>query len=179
MSSATHYASRSSVSSVIWVSGLVFASIVACAAVTSGQAGLRSDYVMLGEGVSSAASDTEIEFAGRMFTIYLLDEACRNSRAGDVVRLRAQPSRLTLNVGEPFSPGSLKVAALDASGALLPKVPIAVELKSPSGVFDKGRDAFASDVLVPVSPARVTLRARTMCRGPAAEVFVGADIRRR
>jgi hypothetical protein len=178
MSSATHTASQS-VSSVIWVSGLVFASIVACAAVANGQAGLRSDYVMLGEGVSSAASDTEIEFAGRMFTIYLLDEACRNSRAGDVVRLRAQPSRLTLNVGEPFSPGSLKVAALDASGALLPKVPIAVELKSPSGVFDKGRDAFASEVLVPVSPARVTLRARTMCRGPAAEVFVGADIRRR
>lgn len=113
MSSATHTASQS-VSSVIWVSGLVFASIVACAAVASGQAGLRSGYVMLGEGVSSAASDTAIEFAGRMFTIYLLDEACRNSRAGDVVRLRAQPSRLTLNVGEPFSPGSLKVAALEA-----------------------------------------------------------------
>jgi hypothetical protein len=66
---------------------------------------------------------------------------------------------------------------LDA--ALLSKVPIVVELKSPSGVFDKGRDAFASEVLVPVSPARVTLRARTMCRGSAAAVFVRADIRRR
>jgi hypothetical protein len=191
MPSTTHTASRPSVGSVRWLNGLVVASIIGCAAVpvAGRQTALHADYVYIGEGVSSAAPSADAEFASRMFTMYLLDEACRSSRAGDVVRLRAQPSRLTLHVGEPFSPGSLKIAAIGAAGALLPKVPIAVELKSPLGVFDardpwgkSGRlqqDLLAGGALMPLSPARVTFRFRTICPGPAAEVFVGADIRHR
>ena len=166
--------------------------VIGCAAVSvaGGQAGVRSDYFHVGEGVSSAALGADAEFVSRMFTIYLLDEACRNSRAGDVVRLRAQPSRLTLHVGEPFSPGSLKVAALDAAGALLPKVPITVALKSPVGVLDarypwgesgqlRANELLISGAVMPLSPARVTFRFRTICPGPTAEVLVDADIRRR
>ena len=118
-----------------------------------------------------------------MFTIYLLEEACRKSRAGDVVRLRAQPVRLTLPVGEPFPPKSLKIAALDASGALRPSVPIFIELKEGvHPVFDNRQDgiviATPPSVLVPLTAARVTFRARTICPGPAAEAFVEAEIRR-
>lgn len=190
MSSRTHTASRPSVSSVRWRSAFVGAFVIGCAAVpvAGGQAGLRPDYVHIGQGVTSVAPGADAEVASRMFTMYLLDEACRNSRAGDVVRLRAEPS-LALYVGEPFSPGSLKVAALDAAGALLPKVPIAVELKSPLGAFDKRspwgesgqlqQDVLASGALMPLRPARVTFRFRTICPGPEADVFVDADIRRR
>jgi hypothetical protein len=153
------------------------------------QAGLRPDYVHIGEGVTSAAPGADAQVASRMFSMYLLDEACRSSRAGDVVRLRAEPPRHPLNVGEPFSPGSLKVAALDASGALLPKVPLAVELKSPLNVFDARypwgesgklqQDLLAGGALMPLRPARVSFRFRTICPGPAADVFVHADIRSR
>ena len=166
--------------------------VIGCAAVpvAGGQAGVRSGYFHVGEGVSSAAPGADAEFTSRMFTIYLLEEACRDSRAGDVVRLRAQPSRLTLHVGEPFSPGSLKVAALDAVGALLPKVPITIELKSPVDVFDarypwgesgqlRANELLISGALMPLNPARVTFRFRTICSGPAAEVLVDAEIRRR
>jgi hypothetical protein len=173
-----------------YVSGLVVAWIIGCAAVplARGQASARPGYVHLGEGLSSAAPDVHIEVsAPRMFTIYQLDEACRTSRAANVVRLRAQPARFTLHVGEPFSLKSLNISALDASAALRPSVPIAIELKSASGgllpVFDNRQDgiviATPPSVLVPLTAARVTFRARALCPGPMAEAFVEAEIRPR
>jgi hypothetical protein len=55
MASATPTASRQPVSSVRWLTGLVVASIIGCAAVpvAGGQASVRSDYIHLGKGVSS------------------------------------------------------------------------------------------------------------------------------
>ena len=167
--------------------------VMGCAAesVAASQADVRADYFHVGEGVSSSAPGADAEFASfRMFTIDTLDEACRNSRAEDVVRLRARSSRLTVYVGEPFSPGSLKVAALDAAGALLPKVPITIELKSAVDAFDarepwgesgqrRANGLLIAGALMPLTPARVTFRFRTICPGPAAEVFVDAEIRRR
>ena len=146
----------------------------------AGQAGIRPGYVHLGEGLSSAAPGADIAFAfHRMFTIYTMDEACRASRVGDVVGLRAEPRRLTLHVSEPFSPKSLKVATLDASGRLLPRVPIVVEVKVPPGVFNMRQDVLGTTGLVPLSPGQATFRVKTICPGPAAEVFVEAEIRRR
>src|SRR5918992_1483256 len=85
-----------------------------------------------------------------------------------------------VHLGEPFSPKTLKVAALDASGTLLPAVPLALELKSASGVFETRQDgvvtAMLPPVMVPVKTAQVSFRARTICPGTAAEAFVEADI---
>jgi hypothetical protein len=172
-----------------WRSGFVVAFVIGSATVPRAgrQADVASGYFHVGEGMSSAARGDDAEFASfRMFTIYELDEACRRSRAGDVVRLRAQRSRLTLHVGEPFSPGSLKIEALDAAGTLLPRVPIAIELNSRFGVFDardwgqsgqlRANELLINGALMPLSPERVRFRFRTICSGPAADVFVDAEI---
>jgi hypothetical protein len=191
MSSAIQTASALSFSSAPWLTGFLAATLLGCGSVSveSRRAGLRGDYVHIGEGVTVTGPNADAEFASRTFTIYLLDEACRNSRAEDVVRLRAQPSRLTLHVGEPFSLGSVKITALGAADVLLPKVPVAVELKSRVGVFDYRfpwgesgvlqQDALVGGALMPRTPARVIFRFRMICPGPAAEVFVEAEIRRR
>jgi hypothetical protein len=135
-------------------------------------------FVQLGEGRSSVDPAGTIEFASpRMFTMYLLDEACRVSHAGSVTRLRAGATP-AMRVGERFSPARLRVVAFDSAGRVVPRVPIAVELRAPAGFFDpKLRDAMGSGPLVPLVRGTASFRARTVCPGTPVEVSIDTNAR--
>ena len=82
------------------------ASIIGCAAVphAGGQAGVRSDYVHIGEGLSSAALGADAEFASRMFTIYLLYAPLT---AGFIRAVTSLGARRSVAVAHPWPARSL------------------------------------------------------------------------
>ena len=164
-----------------WFSGVIIAVAILGAAVPiAGRqgAGLRGGYVYVGEGFSSQAPGDRIEVAYRMFSVPDFVEICPKARAAEVVRLRSQLPRLRLRVGEPFVRARLKIVALDAYGAVLPRVPIAVEVNGPANFLVSPTNTNADGSLTATAPTQVRFRIRTICNGSEAETFVPADVRR-
>jgi hypothetical protein len=164
-----------------WCSGVVCAAAIfgAAAQVFSRQGPpLLSGYVIVGEALSSARAEDSIKFAARMFSAPDMESICRTSRAAEVVQLRSEVSHLRLRVGEPFQPGTLRITARDASRAVLPNVPLAVEVSGSPNVF--AREGLAQLVddgsIIPRSPASVRFRIRTICPGTGADTFVSVVI---
>lgn len=114
----------------------------------AGQEALRTGFVMLGEARSSETADKSIEFAPRLFTIYLLEEACEKVDATGVSTLKSQPATVAMHVGRSFSPST---PPSDATG-LGPRVPV----KAGAAVF----------------------RARTLCPGPETALLIPAEVSR-
>jgi hypothetical protein len=162
-----------------WLGGLIIASTIACAAasVRGGQE-VIPDYAHVGEGLSSQGPGDSIEVGYRMFSAPDFDAFCLPARAADVVRLRSHTSGVRLRVGERFPLRSLKIVALDASGAVLPKVPIAVEAAVRPSLFELRSDRIADGSLTATSPGRTQFRIRTICDRSRAETFVPVDVRR-
>ena len=164
-----------------WFSGVIIAVAILGAAVPIAgrqEPGLRTGYVIVGEGFSSQAPADGIEVAYRMFSVPDFAEICSNARAAEVVRLRSQSPRLRLRVGDPFVRARLKIVALDASGAVLPRVPIAVEVNAPPNVLVSPTNTNADGSMTAMAPTQVRFRIRTICNGSGAETFVPADVRR-
>jgi hypothetical protein len=165
-----------------WCRGVVIAAaILGAAAPLFGRQGppLLPGYVIVGEALSSARAEDSIQFAARMFSAPDMESICRTARAAEVVQLRPEVSQLRLRLGEPFRPGTLRITARDASGAVLPNVPLAVEVSGPPNVFARERLAQLVDEdgsIVPSRPASVRFRVRTICPGAGADTFVRAEI---
>ena len=165
-----------------WCRGVVIAAaILGAAAPLFGPQGppLLPGYVIVGEALSSARAEDSIQFAARMFSAPDMESICRTARAAEVVQLRSEVSQLRLRLGEPFRPGTLRITARDASGAVLPNVPLAVEVSGPPNVFARERLAQLVDEdgsIVPSRPASVRFRVRTICPGAGADTFVRAEI---
>jgi hypothetical protein len=144
------------------------------------QAPLRQGYETIGEGLTAATRGGAIEFGWRLFTIYTMEDACRRSRAERTARLRTDETRVSARLGERFLPAHLKIWAQDASGGVLPQVPIAVELNAPPDFFDvhlpdapDGPPApLGSGPLVARQIGTATFRARTICPGSTADVLL-------
>jgi hypothetical protein len=154
--------------------------LLALAARIDAQAPLLEGYETIGEGLTAAVAGGRIEYGWRLFTIYTMDDACRRSHAEDVARLRHDGARLITRIGRPFPPAQLKIVALDNAGRVVARVPVAVELKAPPRFFDSRLpDApegpavpLGTGPLIPIATGTVTFRARTLCRGSAADVLV-------
>lgn len=161
------------------LSGLVVAAAIACAAAPVRESqDVRRDYAQVGEGLSSQGPEDSIEAGYRMFSVPDFDAICRQARATEVASLRSRSPRIRLRVGDVFPLRSLKIVALDASGSVLPKVPIAVEVETRPNVFDLRSDRIAYGSLTAISPGRVRFRIRTFCERSKAETFVPAEITR-
>jgi hypothetical protein len=164
-----------------WCRGVIIATTILCAAVpplggSQGHPPL-ADYVIVGEALSSLRPEDPITFSYRMFSVPDLEPLCR--RAADIVRLRSETSRLRLHVGEPFRPGSLRIVALDASGTVLPKIPLMIDVNGPQNVFARDNLQGVPDgSITPTTSTSVRFRIRTMCPGPGADTFVRAGISR-
>src|ERR687886_9699 len=113
-----------------------------------------------------------------MFSARDMESLCRAARAAEVVQLRSEISRLRLRVGESFRRGSLRIVARDASGAVLPNIPLAVEVSGPPNVFARENLAqlVEDGAITPRIPTAVRFRIRTICPGVGADTFVPADI---
>jgi hypothetical protein len=128
-------------------------------------------YVHAGEALSSTRSGDPIKFATpRMFTIYLLEDACERLGRSHVVALRASPLVVRLKVGQLFSPGRLSIVARDVKGKILPEVPLAIEFASPQHVSTLAFPKTPSANTFRASKAgSVSLRARVLCSGQDIE----------
>jgi hypothetical protein len=162
-----------------WCSGVVMATAIlgTMAAPLAGRQGPPplADYVIVGEALSSPRPEDSITFRYRMFSVPDLEPLCH--RAAEIVRLRSEISRLRLHVGEPFRPGSLRIVALDASGAVLPNIPLMIDVNGPQNVFARDNLQNVPDPsITPTTPTSVRFRIRTICPGPGADTFVPADI---
>jgi hypothetical protein len=118
-----------------------------------------------------------MEVGFRLFSAPDFDSFCSPARATDVTQLRSSSPRIRLRVGDRFPLGSLKIVALDAAGAVLPKVPVEIEVDERPDVFELRSDKIADSLLTAKSPGQVRLRIRTICNGSKAETFVPADVR--
>jgi hypothetical protein len=163
-----------------WCRGVVATAILsAAAAPLGGSQGPPplADYVIVGEALSSPRPEDPITFSYRMFSVPDLEPLCR--RAAEIVQLRSEISRLRLHVGEPFRPGSLRIVALDASGTVLPKIPLMIDVNGPQNVFARDNlEGVPDGSITPTTPTSVRFRFRTICPGPGADTFVPADISR-
>jgi hypothetical protein len=165
-----------------WCRGVIMATTILCAVAVPPLGGSQghpplTDYVIVGEALSSPRPVDPITFSYRMFSVPDLEPLCR--RAADIVRLRSEISRLRLHVGEPFRPGSLRIVALDASGTVLPKIPLMIDVNGPQNVFARDNLQGVPDgSITPTTSTSVRFRIRTMCPGPGADTFVRADISR-
>jgi hypothetical protein len=112
-----------------------------------------------------------------MFTVPDLESRCRTARAAEVVQLRSEGPPLRLLVGLPFKPSSLKVVALNASGAILPNTPVMIDVSGSEKIFARENlDKLPNGSMTPVTPAHVRFHVRTICPGTGAQTFVEADI---
>lgn len=135
------------------------------------------DGYTIGEALSSSSPEDSIEFSRRMFTVPDLNSRCPKARASEVVQLHSEVLPLRLRVGQPFRPGSLKIVALSASGAVLPNIPLGIDVSGPEAIFSRENlDKLPDGSMTPVTPAHVQFRVRTICPGGYAETFVSADI---
>jgi hypothetical protein len=134
--------------------------------------GVRDGFAALAEGYTSRQSSGPIEAAYRMFSAPDFGGICARARAGDVRRLRAATARITARVGVPMPYAALHVDALDASGNLVPRVPIAIESEQWSDVLDTRSDQIGEDNVTPRAAGTIRLRIRTICHAGGGETFV-------
>jgi hypothetical protein len=138
----------------------------------------RDDFSHLGQGVTSRVPGQTIEAAYRMFSVPDFQSICMRARAPEVTQLRSSSSRLRLRVGEPLVLRTLEIVALDTSGSVLPRVPIAIESERWADIFDGRSDHLADGEVMPLQPGKTRLRIRTVCEGPGAETFIDVEVTR-
>jgi hypothetical protein len=141
------------------------------------QADVLPDFGTVSEGFTSPNRTTGIDAAYRMFSGSNFDKACEGSKVP--FRL-VSPNRLvTLRVGEWFPLSRFVVVGEDRSGDVLPSLPIMIEVerKEPpllnlrTDMISTGRG------LLSIQTGRFRFRARTICEGTSAKVFIEAVVR--
>jgi hypothetical protein len=157
------------------VAGLaVFGALPQLSALASHQVGARDDFGHVAQGLTSSRPTETIEAGYRMFSLPDFKSVCENAHSAQVTKLRPSTSRIRLRVGKPFTPSALKIVALDASGSVLPKVPIAIEVELWTKVLDGKSEHISDGTVTPVRPGTFRFRIRTICEGPAVEIFIDA-----
>ena len=153
--------------------GAVVAAAIALAMARGQIPAVRDDFAQIAEGRTSTKAGATITAGYRMFSAPEVDTVCQRARAHDVVRLRTSAETIRLRVGRPFEPRRLTIDALDARGALVPGVPIAIEIDADSKRVDA---SIADGVIRPVAIGDLRIRIRTICAGPVVELFMTARI---
>jgi hypothetical protein len=130
------------------------------------------NYVHAGEALSSTQSGGTIKFSTpRMFTIYLLEDACERVGKAKLLALRVSPSVVRLKVGQLFSLDMLSIVATDTKGQILPEVPLAIEFSSPQhGLTLAFPKTPSANTFRAAKPGSLSVRARALCSGQDVEV---------
>jgi hypothetical protein len=134
------------------------------------QPAVKWDYAQMAEGRTAARVGGTIQAGYRMFTVPDFPGTCAEARANTVSRLRVR-SPISLRVGREYDFRILRIDAVDAKGALLPGVPVAIEVEAHSDVLDM---SVADGLMKPLKPGSVHLRVRTICPGRGAETVFRA-----
>lgn len=140
------------------------------------QAPVLPSFGNTGEGFTSPNRATGIDAAFRMFSVPTFGETCEESKAP--FRLASPLRVVALRVGEWFPLRRLIIVAEDRMGHVLPRVPISIEVEVREPPLINGRSEMISEGrLLPIRPGKFRFRARTLCSGTSADVFIQAVIK--
>lgn len=129
------------------------------------------------EAWTAPNKQSTIDSEFRMFTAPAMRDIC--ARAPSPARLVAT-GRVMLRVGEWFDFSSLRIIAVDAAGHTLAPVPVTLEVEEVyPPLFSLSNDIIGYGGVTPTRAGRFKFRARTICLGTSAEVFVPAVVRKR
>ena len=150
--------------------------IAHAASCSRGEGKPTEGYVTIAEALTADSAGGEMHVARRMFSAPDMAALCAN--AGRVARLDAVDS-VTLRVTEPFPLTTLRIVALDSARAVVPRVPVAIEVEAvSSSVLDLSASRLERGPIATTTGA-FTMRARTVCDGPGIEVAIRALAARR
>jgi hypothetical protein len=161
-----------------WTRIAFFVAVAGATAAAQPSPGVRPDFGHLAEALTSSVADDGIESGYRMFSLPDFADVCTAAHAADVMKLRPLQPQIRVRAGDPFDPSVLRVVALDASGTIVPRVPIAVETELGSPVLATSTPHVADGTVTPRQAGRFKLRIRTLCDAPVAETFITVQVMR-
>ncbi len=142
------------------------------------QAIVLKNFVTVGEGLTSRGRRIGIVVSYRMFSTPTLPGIC--GKSGRPSRLSSATGPLRLRVGEWFPLSRLMVVGEDRAGKLLRPLPISVELEAQDPPLVNLNSEMISDGrLLPVRAGHFRFRARTLCAGTTADVYIEVVVRPR
>jgi hypothetical protein len=141
------------------------------------QADVLPEFGTVGEGFTSPNRTTGINADYRMFSLSNFGETCKTSRSP--FRLSSPNRIVTLRIGEWFPFRRLIIVGVDRKGDILPSLPISIEVEQKEPPLLNLRTDMISDGrgLLPIRTGRFRFRARTICDGTSADVFIQAVVR--
>lgn len=135
------------------------------------------DFVDIAEGLTSSSAKAGITVAYRMFSLPDMPSVCEAAHANQVVSLRAVSARVKLQARHGYPLSNLKVVAVDASGSILPRVPIQIQVEQVSpAIIDTRSDRLQGSVVMPARPGHFRFRVKTACGSSDAQTVVVADV---
>lgn len=140
------------------------------------QAGVLPGFGTVAEGFTSQDRTTGIDAAYRMFSLSTFGKTCQESQRP--FRLTSPNGTVTLRVGEWFPLRRLIVVGEDRTGKVLRPLPIMIEVERKDPPLLNLRADMISDErgLLPIRPGKFRFRARTICEGVSADVFIPAMV---
>ena len=152
--------------------GVFLTAVTFCAA----QADVLPGFGTVGEGFTSPNRATGINADYRMFSLSTFDKTCKASKRP--FRLASPNQVVTLRVGEWFPLHRLIVVGMDRKGRVLRPLPIMLEVEDQNPPLLNLRTDMISDGrgLLPIRTGRFRFRARTICDGTSADVFIQAVV---
>lgn len=140
------------------------------------QADVLPGFVTVAEGFTSPNRSSGIDVAYRMFSLPTFAKTCKESQRP--FTLTTPNSAVTLHVGEWFPLRRLIIVGADRTGHALRPLPITLEVEATnSPLLDLQSDMISDARVMPIRTGRFRFRARTICEGTSADVFIQAVVR--
>ena|ERR1700680_315879 len=142
------------------------------------QADVLPDFGTVGEGFTSPSRSAGIDAAYRMFSLSTFATTCKESKRPS--RLASPNEAVTLRVGEWFPLHRLIIVGVDRTSPVLRPLPIMLEVEATNPpLLNQRTDMISDGRLLPIRTGRFRFRARTICEGTSAEIFIQAVVRPR
>jgi hypothetical protein len=156
---------------------LPFVLLLAWSSAVASASGAAGDFVHIAEGLTSSSAKAGITAGYRMFSQPDMRSVCEAAHADQIVSFRPVSPRVKLHVHQTYALENLRVVAVAASGSILPRVPMQIDVERVSPEIVNTRSDHLQDaVIVPAITGRFRFRFRTVCGGSAAEATVVAEV---
>ena len=140
------------------------------------QAKVLPGFVTVAEGFTSPSRSGGIDVAYRQFSLPTFAKTCKES--GRPFTLTTPNCAVTLRVGEWSPLRRLIIVAVDQTGHVLRPLPITIEVEAAKPpLLDLRSDLISDGRLLPIRTGKFRFRARTICEGTSADIFIQAVIR--
>jgi hypothetical protein len=138
------------------------------------QADLLPGFVTIAEGFTSPNRSSGIDAAYRRFSLPTFAKTCRESERP--FTLTTPNGAVTLRVGEWSPLRRLIIVGADRTGHVLRPLPITIEVEAAKPPLLRS-DLISDARVMPIRTGKFRFRARTICEGTSADIFIQAVIR--